>query len=98
MSNKNDTLVVKQPFHKFYTCDACGTTCYFCVTNDHDSLPPPRCCPYNFPGSVCHDDKSPKPNLKGNRSGKAFGKILRGLVEFFRNRRGQQAQEDMGEA
>ena len=64
MSNKNDTLVVKQPFHKFYTCDACGTTCYFCVTNDHDSLPPPRCCPYNFPGSVDYDDGLSKPNWR----------------------------------
>lgn len=98
MSDKDDTLVVRQLFHGLYKCDACGTPCYFFVTKDRNSLPPPGYCPCNFPVSVCHDDKFPKPNLKGSRSGKAFGKILRGLVELFRNWRGQQAQETMGEA
>ena len=64
MNDDGDILVVKQLFHRFYMCDACGTVCYFCVTNDHNSLPPPGCCPYNFPGDVDYDDEFPKPNWR----------------------------------
>ena len=41
------TLRVKEMFFKFYVCDACGTRCYFCATNDHGSLPCPTQCPYD---------------------------------------------------
>ncbi len=64
MSNDGDILMVKQPFHRFYICDACGMACYFCVTNDHDSLPPPGCCPYNYPGMEGYDDEFPKSNWR----------------------------------
>ena len=42
------TLRVKEMFFKFYVCDACGTRCYFCATNDHGSLPCPTQCPYDY--------------------------------------------------
>jgi len=63
MNDDGDILVVRQPFHRFYMCDACGTTCYFCVTNDHNSLPPPGCCPYNYPGCEFYDEDI-KPNWR----------------------------------
>lgn len=40
----------RKAFRRMYVCDACGTECWFTVTNCHGSLPKPKCCPYNFPG------------------------------------------------
>ena len=45
-TNCNNALVVKEKFHKFYVCDACGTNCYACVTNSFNSLPCPNKCLY----------------------------------------------------
>ena len=39
-------IEIDAPFYKFYVCESCGTKCYFCVTNDHNSLPRPDKCPY----------------------------------------------------
>lgn len=44
-------------FSRRWVCDACGTECVFVVTNDHNSLPKPKCCPYNVPGTDDYDDE-----------------------------------------
>ena len=49
---KGGTLTVDQAFHKFYVCDACGTECYFCVTNTWRGLPCPKRCPYGDDGEI----------------------------------------------
>ncbi len=43
--------VLKCYFKCCYVCNACGKRCAFVVTNDFNSLPKPKCCPYNIPGS-----------------------------------------------
>ena len=59
MDMKEGVLVVKQPFHKFFVCTACGTPCYFCVTNKRESLHPPTACPYNISAEGYGDEVNP---------------------------------------
>lgn len=70
MDNIENTLIVGQPFHKFYVCDSCGTFCYFCVTNDFNSLPQPNRCPYKSQILNMKANWRPLSNCSGN--GKFF--------------------------
>ena len=49
--------ILKHYFRRCYICNACGTGCAFVVTNDHNSLPLPKYCPYNVPGDEDYDDE-----------------------------------------
>lgn len=59
-------LEITQRFHRFYVCDACGTECYFCVTNSWKSLPAPHGCPYS-------DGDEMKPNWRELENDKLKG-------------------------
>ena len=61
--DKEDTLVVRELFRKFYVCDVCGTPCYFCVTNSFGSLPVPKKCPYKT------EDGDPDPEWRALHEG-----------------------------
>ena len=49
--------ILKCYFRRCYICNTCGTGCAFVVTNDFNSLPPPKYCPYNIPGTDQYDDE-----------------------------------------